>query len=248
LSVSEPCGNNTVYAYDDASIRISKTQAGVKTKYINDVAFSLVQVLMETSNTGTVQAIYNYGQGLISMNRSGVNSFYNYDGLGSTRQLTNSSGGVTASYTYDSWGNLIASSGTSANPDGFTGEQQFGEADNLVFLRARYYDPKVGRFISRDPIGYSDSINIYQYCSNNPINYTDPYGLGWREDFVDWLKAMIGKLCPGSWTVGGGEACLEGGTSCAAYKKALDNLMKDPDFIGDPNYCRLRRCAEIPAR
>jgi len=61
-------------------------------------------------------------------------------------------GSVTVSYTYDSFGNLIDSTGTSDNTYSFTGEQQFGEADNLVLLRARYYDPRVGRFISRDPI------------------------------------------------------------------------------------------------
>jgi RHS repeat-associated protein len=107
---------------------------------------------METNSTGTVQAVYNYGNGLISMKRAGANTYYNYDGLGSTRQLTNSGGSVAVSYTYDSIGNLIASSGSSANPYGFTGQQQFGEADSLVFLRARYYDPKIGRFISRDPM------------------------------------------------------------------------------------------------
>ena len=62
---------------------------------------------------------------------AGVNSYYHYDGLGSARQLTNSAGAATVSYMYDSFGNLIAGSGTSANAYGFTGEQQFDEADGL---------------------------------------------------------------------------------------------------------------------
>ncbi|MDD5454647.1 MAG: RHS repeat-associated core domain-containing protein [Candidatus Ratteibacteria bacterium] len=82
---------------------------------------------------------------------------------------------VVTSYIYDSFGNLIASSGATTNAYGFTGEQQFNEADNLVFLRARYYDPRIGRFISRDPFGEFD--NLYKYASNNPVNYTDPSGL-----------------------------------------------------------------------
>jgi len=153
---------------------------------------------METDNSGTVQATYTYGKDLIAMNRTDANSYYHYDGLGTARQLTNSSGSVTISYTYDSFGNLIASTGTSDNTYGFTGEQQFGEADGLVFLRARYYDSRVGRFISRDPrlsIEYYAVrgmdlqkfrewqklvkprwLNPYVYCLNNPVNLVDPTG------------------------------------------------------------------------
>lgn len=100
--------------------------------------------------------------------------------------MTNSAGDVIASYTYDSYGNLIASSGTTANTYGFTGEQQFGEADGLVFLRARYYDPRVGRFLQTDPIGYQAGLNLYMYVHNNPLNWTDSYGLSqlgvWAKD------------------------------------------------------------------
>jgi len=198
LSVSEPNGN-TAYEYDGDGTRISKTQSGAKTKYINDTAMGLVQVLLETNNAGTVQAVYTYGNDLIAMNRADANSYYHYDGLGSSRQLTGDSGTVDANYTYDGFGNLIASSGTTANPYGFTGEQQFGEADDLVFLRARYYDPHIGRFISKDPIleqmrvgnnfvwflpyliENPQDLYSYVYVANNPVNRIDPSGkvTGW---------------------------------------------------------------------
>jgi RHS repeat-associated protein len=73
---------------------------------------------------------------------------------------------------------LITSTGISQNNYGFTGEQQFAEADALVFLRARYYAPVIGRFISRDPIGYDiGGLNLYVYVGNNPVRYKDPEGL-----------------------------------------------------------------------
>jgi RHS repeat-associated protein len=177
--------------------RISKTQGGVKTKYINDVALGLVQVLMETDDAGDTVTTYTYGNDLIAMNREDADFYYHYDALGSVRQLTDDSGAVIASYTYDSFGNVIASTGTVTNTYGFTGGQQLGEADDLVFLRARYHDPRVGRFISRDPIltpmqigscvGWllpylnllqtPQALSPYIYVKNNPVNLADPLGL-----------------------------------------------------------------------
>ncbi len=203
---------SVAYSYDGDGVSISKTQGGVKTKYINDVAMPLVQVLMEANDANTVQAVYTYGNDLINMKRADVNSYYLYDGLGSVRQLTGDSGTIDACYTYDSYGNLIASTGTSDNAYAFTGEQQFGEADNLVFLRARYYNSKIGRFISRDPIlepvqigdnflwfvpflrSYPQIFNSYDYVYNNPMNATDPRGLIQGEDC--WAKCDKGyKRC-----------------------------------------------------
>ncbi len=164
------------YEYDGANNRISRTVNGVKTKYINDVGMGLTQVLMETDNAGTVQATYNYGNDLISMNRANANSYYHYDGLGTVRLMTDDLCLVTNSYTYDAFGNSVSSVSSVANTYGFTGEQQFAETDNLVFLRARYYQPSYGRFTSKDPIGYRGGLNLYGYVMNNPIIRIDPSG------------------------------------------------------------------------
>jgi RHS repeat-associated protein len=92
------------------------------------------------------------------------------DGLGSTVALANASGTVTDTYTYDVFGAVRSHTGTSGTEFTFTGEQT--DPNGLEYLRARYYDPAVGRFLSRDPLGGG-----YPYAGGNPANMTDPTGL-----------------------------------------------------------------------
>jgi len=95
-------------------------------------------------------------------------------------QVVNSAKTVTDSYIYEAFGSLVASSGTTETVYGFTGEQ-FDDEVGLQYLRARYYDPEVGRFVSRDPdlglVWFPQTLNRYVYVSNDPINNTDPIGL-----------------------------------------------------------------------
>jgi RHS repeat-associated protein len=203
VTVSEP-GGDTYYEYNGDGNRVSMTRNGVTTRYINDEARGLVQVLAETDVNGVTQKSYTYGNDLISMETAYSKSYYHYDGLGSVRNLTNSTGAVAASYVYDGFGKLIHSSGVSENNYGFTGEQQFAEENELVFLRARYYSPDIGRFISRDPllapmkigdnfvwalpslIAEPAFLYPYVYCGNNPINWIDPFGMNKNKGGSSW--------------------------------------------------------------
>jgi RHS repeat-associated protein len=117
---------------------------------------------------------YLYGLDLIAaIDGSSVATYFLYDGLGSTTELLDEAGAATDAYTYDVFGAVRASTGSSANDWLFTGEQH--DADSgLYYLRARYYDPATGRFLSTDPIGAAEP---YAYVSNNPVNYVDPSGL-----------------------------------------------------------------------
>jgi RHS repeat-associated protein len=103
-----------------------------------------------------------------------------YDGGGSVRQLTSAAGAVTDTYNYDAFGNLLNSTGTTPNNYRYRGEQ-YDQDLGLYYLRARYYNPQTGRFLSRDPEDGTPydpkSLHKYLYAGGDPVNATDRSGL-----------------------------------------------------------------------
>ena len=89
----------------------------------------------------------------LSLRRSGASKFYHADALGSVRLLSDSSQVISDSYLYEAFGKLVASSGSTTNPLKFVGAENYYDdgASGLLLLGVRYYDPKVGRFVSVDP-------------------------------------------------------------------------------------------------
>jgi len=116
------------------------------TDYVQDVAAPLPTVLVEQSESQATY--YLYGLDLIGQEAAAW-QYYHYDGLGSVRNMTNESGQAVAQYDYYAFGAVRAASG-SGDEYLFTGEQ-WDAAAGLYFLRARYYEPGVGRFLSEDP-------------------------------------------------------------------------------------------------
>jgi RHS repeat-associated protein len=158
------------------SWQASGRTASVPTVYLYDGA----NLIEEVDNAGNVLARYTQS-GLIDeslgMLRSGVTSYYQADGLGSTSSLSNSAGTLANTYTYDSFGKLTASTGTLLNPFQYTG-REFDLETGIYEYRARYYDQNAGRFISEDPIAFRGGVNFYRYVLNNPVINVDPPGLG----------------------------------------------------------------------
>jgi len=217
-------GTTTVgFVYDGDGRRASKTVNGTTTEYIYDTIAGLAYVL--TEQTGSNTTLYTYGTDLVAMtDPSGVQSYYHYDGLGSSRALSNGSGQVTARYSYDAFGAVRSSSGTSPNSFKFTGEQADDET-GLIYLRARYYDPETGRFMSKDPkAGTEDSpqsLNRYVYSRNNPVTLRDSSG-----EFV------IEAIALGLFAYG-----LYKGLEAVAtnWDRAMSNYGRALNMIGDPN-------------
>ncbi|MCL5256687.1 MAG: hypothetical protein M1319_02690, partial [Chloroflexi bacterium] len=166
-------GTNTYqYTYNGDGIRVRKNVNGTSTDYIWDLGLGLPVVLTDTNS------IYLYGLDLIAQQQGEDVSYYHADGLGSVRNLTNSSGQIVGGYTYDVFGAVSSSSGTVSNDFQFAGEQL--DETGLVYLRARYYDPSTGRFITKDPfnglIQDPRTLHHYVYGGHNPATITDPSG------------------------------------------------------------------------
>jgi RHS repeat-associated protein len=152
-------------------------------------------IIAEYDAGGTLIASYIHGPGVdepIQMTRGGSAVYYTADGLGSIRDLTNSSQNIVEQYSYDSFGNLPAPP-TTGNPYTFTGREHDPET-GLLFYRARYYDPKVGRFLQEDPKGFDGGdVNFYAYVAGNPINAVDPYGLTSQPGFLEGMIPIWGS-------------------------------------------------------
>lgn len=182
-------GPSWTYTYSGDGLRRSKIASdGTTTTYTWDRARGLPLLLAEdiaapgTSNDRTIRYIYD-PTGLVLADVSTPTSggaetlrWYHHDQLGSTRALTNTSGDVVATFTYSPFGELTGSTGTATTPMSWTGEYRDTET-GYTYLRARYYDPTTGQFLTRDP-AVATTREAYGYAGNDPINWTDPSGLG----------------------------------------------------------------------
>ena len=194
------------FTYDAEGLRTGKTVNGEKTVYVWDGD----QVVMELSKGGAVQKRYIRGNDLVYADK-GENTektYYVTDMHGNVVQLLDESGNVTKTYEYDSFGNEVKPEKKDENPYRYCGEYYDKETEE-VYLRARYYEPGVGRFITRDTYtGESDeplSLHLYTYCANDGVNVWDPsghmYGHSYKDsngeihtEGIEWISRRKGKV------------------------------------------------------
>ncbi|MCP4111829.1 MAG: hypothetical protein GY749_40935, partial [Desulfobacteraceae bacterium] len=177
----ESSTGNIAYAYNADGIRVTSDADGVVTNYLVDKNRPYAQVLEERNGIGEVTVFYIYGDDLISQHTDNAETYYYlYDGHMSVRMLTNESEAVTDRYIYDAFGILLHRTGSTLNNYLYTGEQ-YNPNTGFYYLRARYYNPGIGRFFNIDPYKgnmYDPlSLHRYLYTAGNPVNASDPTGM-----------------------------------------------------------------------
>lgn len=169
--------NNLAFKYNPYNQRVEANRNGVITKYIRDVRTDNVLVALDENNNPTYYYIYNGNGTLIArMNPQGELQYYHADVRGSTIAITDDNADILHTYRYDDFGTITNSyePDNDFNPYRYVGTYGVEyELNDLYYMRARYYKPSVGRFLTEDPIW---STNLYPYADNNPISKIDPSG------------------------------------------------------------------------
>ena len=179
-------GLEAAYTYDASGIRTSKTVNGVKTEYLTAGG----SILAEKKNGKWQQYLYDGSGQLMAIRYKGADYYYIRDGLMCITGLVDANGGAVVNYRYDSWGKLMCITGSMAgtlgkdNPYRYKG-YYYDDETGMYYLKSRYYQPGICRFISADTIevldcqGDLNDKNLYAYCDNNPVMRVDTGGQIW---------------------------------------------------------------------
>ena len=167
------------YIYNDQGIRISK--------FVNDVMHTYYlqgeQIIAEIYGNNFLKFYYD-STGICGFNYNGTDYYYQKNIQGDILKIFDGNGTLYAEYSYDAWGKCTIKTNVNGiakiNPFRYRG-YYLDDETGLYYLNARYYDPEIGRFISPDSIEYLspetiNGLNVYAYCLNNPVMYTDPSG------------------------------------------------------------------------
>jgi RHS repeat-associated protein len=172
-------GANWSATYNGDGLRASKTVSGATTYYLYDDAVPVI----EYNAAGTILATNTFGgNGLLSRTNGSTSVFYAFDPQGNVAQRLDATASSLNGYTFDAYGSGTYTGSTNTEPWGYGAQEGYytdrsGTTDSqLLLLTHRYYDPTVGRFLTRDPDGYSGGINLYGYVRNNPMGLSDPSG------------------------------------------------------------------------
>ena len=180
-------GNIQINYYDAEGLRAEMEENGRLAAFIFNPA---KEVITETENRTVLR--YIRGSELIARNTDAVRMYYHYasDEMGSITHVTDEEGNLLNRYEYDAWGNLTTEEEQVSNRFKYMGEQ-FDPVTQQYYLRARFYNPALARFMQEDTFR-GDGLNLYAYCANNPVRYVDPSG-HWCEKKEDIYRGLVEK-------------------------------------------------------
>jgi RHS repeat-associated protein len=187
-------GGTRTFEWDGANrlVAINYTGTTQRTEFTYDGLNRCVKLVEKTGTTvnstrkfvlcGTEKCEYRNNNGAVQLQlfsrgqyQSNAPYFYFRDHLGSVREMTDASGAVVARYDYDPWGRSTTVIGTNKPDFNFTGLYNHAKS-GLDMAAYRFYDPDLGRWLNRDPIGEAGGLNLYGYVRNDPVNLWDPTG------------------------------------------------------------------------
>jgi RHS repeat-associated protein len=181
-----PDGRAVSYNYDAMGRMASRTMGGASTSYL----YNGPHVVQDKQSNGA-EVNYLNGVGIDDTLRQSSDAtgslYFLRDHLGSTIGLTDAAGNVAERMSYEPYGE---SPGSSLTRYGFTGRER-DSATGLLYMRARWYDPQMGRFISQDPIGMRGGLNVYAYALNNPLSLIDPFGLSFSSFMSGFARGFV---------------------------------------------------------
>ncbi|MFN8105308.1 MAG: Ig-like domain-containing protein [Acidimicrobiia bacterium] len=177
VAVHQPDGETISYRYDPIGRRIETNAAGDITRFAYDGA----NVVAELDAANQVTAAYTHMLGVdqpIAMTQAGSTAQLLANGQGDIVAVAEADGTVNTTYSYDTFGQ-VTQNGESQNAFTFR-SREFDQDTGLYYMRARWYDPAIGRFISEDPVSH---LNAYPYAGNDPVNKSDPSGATTMVDY-----------------------------------------------------------------
>ena len=249
-------GNNS-YSYDADGVRIKKKTAnGVLHKYFTE------GTRIHHEEYGTHENWYYYDiTGIVGIEHDGVRYYFQKNIQGDVARIFNANGYLVARYVYDAWGNhtVYDANGNINTDENFIGNinpfryrgYYFDVETGLYYLNTRYYDPFACRFINADDISYIEpetinGLNLYAYCLNNPIIYSDPYGTWSWSSFwrgLGYIITGVGAIVAGALVMASGVALVPmliaaGVTIGAGALTTINGAAEIGEAIGGYNYMK----------
>ena len=205
-------GANTVtFTYDEFGERVSKTAGGITTNYVYENG----KLLREITGNEKIDFIYG-AEGIIGIRIGNENYLYRKNIYGDVTEIYDASGVKVGKYKYTAFGECEVEMNTNGiaekNPIRYRG-YYYDTETSLYYLKTRYYDPEVGRFMTIDGIEYLEpetinGLNLYAYCENNPVMNVDTNGSSWWSRFWNrvggWLRDNWKELAIGAAFIIGG--------------------------------------------